>query len=165
MEFLDHGYQMKDLIPVKHSMKAANSAPIHIDGAIILRLEGYGPDGRKLSAAVMTYVSPDAKAFFLSKEALIQLQVIPKDFPKLGTAVSNPSVAGILNIQQAKGNIANCGCLKRVPPPPKPKELDITRDTGPSFLSVRIGNPSASSTMLKMFADSAKNPRSIISRE
>ena len=59
MEFLDHGYQMKDLIPVKHSMKAANSAPIHIDGAIILRLEGYGPDGRKLSAAVMTYVSPD----------------------------------------------------------------------------------------------------------
>ena len=112
---------MKDLIPVKHSMKAANSAQIHIDGATILRLEGYGLDGRKLSAAVMTYVSPDAKAFFLSKEALIQ--VIPKDFPKIGTAVSTPSVAGILNIQQAKGNIANCGCLKRVPPPPKPKEL------------------------------------------
>ena len=96
-ELLEHGYKLRDLIPVRHRMKAANSAPIKIDGAIFLKLEGLGIDNQKVSCSVMTYISPDANAFFLSKEALIQLQVIPKDFPKIGSAVSSPKpdIAGI----------------------------------------------------------------------
>ena len=121
--FLNHGYRMSDLIPVKHSMKAANSAPISIDGAIILKLEGYGLNNEKISASVMTYISPDAKALYLSKEALIQLQVIPKDFPKVGSAANITAVDGIALPPRTEEDIAKCGCLKRVPLPPKPREL------------------------------------------
>ena len=87
-------------------MKAANSAPIKIDGAIFLKLEGLGIDNQKVSCSVMTYISPDANAFFLSK-ALILLQFIPKDFPKIGSAVISPKpdIAGIYS-QQSEGYIA-----------------------------------------------------------
>ena len=43
----------------------------------------------------MAYVSQDAKAFYLSKEALVQLQVMPKDFPKIGSATAHHEVGGI----------------------------------------------------------------------
>ena len=33
-EFIKCGFDIEDLIPVNHSMKAANAAPITIDGAI-----------------------------------------------------------------------------------------------------------------------------------
>ena len=54
-------------------MKAVNAARISIDGAILLRLVGTTKDGTKVEAAVMAYISPDVKDFFLSKEAMIQL--------------------------------------------------------------------------------------------
>ena len=56
-------------------MKAANSASIKIDGAVLLRLEGQNSEGKKYSTSVMTYTSPDVKSFYLSKEALMQLGV------------------------------------------------------------------------------------------
>ena len=39
-DFLKSGFNCRDLIPVHHTMEAANSAPITIDGAIFLRLSG-----------------------------------------------------------------------------------------------------------------------------
>ena len=55
---------------------------------------------------------------------MIQLQVIPKDFPQLGSANCNQDTAEISHLQQDNlEEIASCGCLKRRPPPPKPKEL------------------------------------------
>ena len=44
------------------------SAHVRIDGAVLLRLSGTSADGVRYEAAVMTYVSPDARAFFLSKD-------------------------------------------------------------------------------------------------
>ena len=35
----------------------------------------------------MVYISPDAKDFFLSKEAMIQLGIIDANFPQLGAAL------------------------------------------------------------------------------
>ena len=68
-------------------MKAANKSPICIDGAIFLRLSGTTKNGCEVQAAVMVYISPDAKDFFLSKEAMIQLGIIGADFPQLGAAL------------------------------------------------------------------------------
>ena len=76
-EFLKSGFSMKDLIHVHHTMKAANTAPISIDGAIIIRLSGNSMTGETVEAAVMTNISTEAKSFLLSKEALIQLRIIP----------------------------------------------------------------------------------------
>ena len=44
---------MKDLISVDHHMKAVNTAPIEIDGAIIVRLSGYDSMDKEVEAAVM----------------------------------------------------------------------------------------------------------------
>ena len=86
-EFLRSGFTMKDLIEVNHSMEAANNAQIRIDGAIILRLSGQSDSGLELEAVVMTYISPDAKRFYLSREAMLQLGVIRHAFPQVGSAV------------------------------------------------------------------------------
>ena len=133
-DYLDLGLTMNDLIPVSHSMKAANSASIEIDGAVLLRLEGQSFDGKKYSASVMTYISPDAKAFYLSKEALIQLGVIPKDFPRLGGAIADHEVGGVSSRDSLREiELAECGCPKRKPTPPKPKEWPFfsTRENVP----------------------------------
>ena len=65
-----------------------------------------------MSASVMTYISPEARSFYLSEEALKQLEVLPKDFPQLGGASLSHEVGGISN----RDEIAKCGCLKRRPP-------------------------------------------------
>ena len=61
-------------------MEAANKAPIRIDGAILVRLSGMNDGGQLIEAAVMVYISPDSKQFYLSKEAMIQLGIIPCRF-------------------------------------------------------------------------------------
>ena len=45
---------MKDLIPVKHNLKAANTMPIKINGAIIIRLSGTNDSGDGVEAAVFS---------------------------------------------------------------------------------------------------------------
>ena len=71
-------------------MKAANTAPITIDGAILLRLSGVSKQGDVVEAAVMAYISPDTDSFFLSKEAMVQLGIISQDFPQLGASSPMP---------------------------------------------------------------------------
>ena len=44
-EFLSSGFSLKDLIPVRHTMRAANCVSIAIDGAVLLRLSGTSSDG------------------------------------------------------------------------------------------------------------------------
>ena len=88
---LESGFKMKDLIPVVCNMKSANRSPISIDGAILIRLSGRTADNRVIEAAVMVYISPDANTFYLSMEAMIQLQIVPSSFPQVG---------GVANIQR-----------------------------------------------------------------
>jgi hypothetical protein len=108
-----------DIIPVHHTMKAANTAPISTDGAILLKLSGRSEHGEAVKAAVMTYISPDTDSFFLSKEAMIQLRIILHDFPQLGAAFpmhDEPSCYAVASHEpQGRDDslLADCGCLKR----------------------------------------------------
>ena len=61
----------------------------------------------------MAYISPSTKKFYLPREALIQLKVISKDFPKVGAALEASAI-------EAK---APCGCLLRALPPGRPQQL------------------------------------------
>jgi len=121
-DFLQHGFSKSDLIPVKHTLYAANRERISVDGAILLRLTGTTNNGDTCTAAVMTYVSPSANQFYLSRDALIQLNVISKDFPRVGAAIREESVDG-----GAKHVIASlehsCECPARTLPPQRPSEL------------------------------------------
>lgn len=130
-EFLASGFSMHDLIPVRHMMKAANRAPITIDGAVLLRLRGKSTAGEYVEAAVMVYISPEARSFFLSKEAMVQLGVIPANFPQIGSAILNTvngSVTEAASLGTARESEplpdrADCGCLRRTQPPGEPDKL------------------------------------------
>ena len=168
--FLKSGFSLKDLIPVRHIMKAANTAPISIDGAILIRLSGTNTDGKQIEAAVMAYVSPDANHFYLSREAMVQLQIIDKSFPRIGGAVQkcpqnlavNASEMDDIETDQGMGesvtkktDVQNgihneCGCLKRNLPPVKPTKLPFpcTEDNAESMKAWLL-NYYASSTFNK----------------
>ena len=135
-DFLKNGFSTRDLIQVKHSMKAANTAPITIDGAIFLRLSGETKNGHCCEAAVMVYISPDAKDFYLSKEAMIQLGIISRNFPQIGAAnesTVSPIAQPCLQEEEVSHSTcqedgsdsvrAECGCLKRDLPPEMPSSL------------------------------------------
>ena len=80
-------FYKRDLIPVKHIIYAANREEIRVDGAIFLRLTGKRATGfLRRTAAVLVYISQSTNRFYLSREALIQLDVILPDFPRVGAA-------------------------------------------------------------------------------
>ena len=130
-EFLSSGFSMQDLIPVRHAMRAANRAPIKIDGAVLIRLSGLTAAGSHLEAAAMVYISPDANAFFLSKDAMIQLGIISSSFPQIGSTSATESAnigACKLSEPEDPGDTMNstadaCGCRRRSLPPGKPERL------------------------------------------
>ena len=121
-EFLKSGFNLADLIEVHHTMEAANAAPIKIDGAILLRLSGKNDkDDEEIQAAVMVYVSPDSKKFYLSREAMVQLGVIARDFPQVGAAFSTHSECNATDLDTP--STAPCGCEDRQLPPGRPTQL------------------------------------------
>ena len=113
-DFYNCGFKDSDLLPVKRTMVAANREEITISGAIFLRLSAKDAMGNTFTAGVMVYVSPSTNKFYLSRQALIQLCVIPKDFPRVG------AFAEMSSIENCR---AACGCLKRDLPPTRPSRL------------------------------------------
>ena len=126
--FLQCGFKMSDLIPVERTMLAANREAIDIDGAILIRVSGKDQYGRTHTAPVMAYVSPATEKFYLSREALIQLGVISKNFPQIGENASAGSVtdedaAAIAPEEKDDEAIAPCGHFTRSLPPSRPENL------------------------------------------
>ena len=132
-EFLRCGFNSEDLIPVRHTMKAANTDLIKIDGAIFLRLSGRTTNGNPVEAAAIVYISPDARSFYISQDVMTQLGIIPYDFPQLGTTLPVPTESECQAVYSNKPKtpscddnsplLADCGCLKRQLPPRRPSEL------------------------------------------
>ena len=113
-DFYRCGFQLSDLIPIKHTMFAANREKIDIDGAIFIRLSGTDHHGNTHTAPVMVYVSPSTERFYLSRDALILQGVISKNFPQVGSTMEN----GTIDHQSG-----SCECPTRVLPPKAPAAL------------------------------------------
>ena len=118
------GFRQSDLIPVRQKLNAVSRMRINIYGAVILRMNGVSQDERKHSCAAIVYVSPDVSGFYLSKEAMIQLQIIPADFPRVGGAASSESTGKVAATQA----VAECGCPLRTMPPGMPDKLPFACD-------------------------------------
>ena len=114
-DFYKRGFKKSHLIPVKRVMVAANQEKIQIDGAVLIRLTGKDAQGDEHVAPVMVYISPSTKRFYLSRDALIQLCVIPKDFPQVGAALESSAVEQLIK--------SPYGCYLRALPPKRPEEL------------------------------------------
>ena len=113
-DFYRCGFKDCDLLPVRRTMVAANSEKIKIVGAIFVRMSGVDATGTKHTAPIMAYVSPSTQKLYLSREALIQLGLISRNFPKVGAVVESSAV---------KCQVAPCGCPTRRLPPKRPQKL------------------------------------------
>ena len=113
-DFYRCGSRKPDLLPVRRVMIAANREEIQIEGAILVRLSGEDARGRSYTAPIMAYVSPSTHRFYLSQQSLVQLGVIPKNFPQVGAAMETSAI---------DHRIGQCGCAVRSLPPGRPDAL------------------------------------------
>ena len=71
----------------------------------------------------MVFISPDAAHSFLSKEAMQQLDIISRDFPRIGAA-SNSSISA--NATETNTNVSVCDCSPKELPPTKLDQLPMS---------------------------------------
>ena len=122
-DFYRCGFNDSDLLPVKRTMRAANMDEIEIMGAVFVRISGADVSGKIYTAPIMAYVSPSTEKFYLSRESLVQLGVIPEKFPMVGAAVNSFLP---MNTCAIEGYNAPCGCPVRSLPPKRPEKLPFT---------------------------------------
>ena len=130
-QFISHGFSRDDLRPVSLSLQAANKSQIKIDGAFFGILEGCDTQGGVKSCRAMIYVSSDIHRFYLSHESLLNLGILPPNFPTIGGAHCQPSatrpqmsVSAVraMNAGCSTSNEGNdnCECPRRQAPPQRP---------------------------------------------
>ena len=145
--FLAAGFLLSDLIPVKIDLVAANKSPIRIEGAIVVRLSADGADVITRSCATMVYISRQAKGMYISMENMMDLAIIPRNFPNVGATTTETQSAPPTTTQQNEESAApvnrinnagcssihdgtsddpcdgRCSCPQRTVVPERPKEL------------------------------------------
>ena len=116
------GLSTRDLIPVDIKMHAADNHDIRILGAAILRLSGKNNKGEERTTRHMVYVTDNIDKLFLSREACVDLGIIPNTFPAMNEAEgTNP--ANAINTTDTPLPQQECRCPKRTKPPPIPTSL------------------------------------------
>ena len=108
------GLNPNQLLKTTTSMSAANKSPIHIMGALPLRITGHASDGKVLTTHQLVYFTPSTDKLFLSKDACVSLHIVPKSFPSVGSTQA---------AMTTKKDDRTCNCPKRTTPPPKPTTL------------------------------------------
>ena len=114
------------LIPVTTQMKGADNAPFNILGALFVELSGKDEYGSTYVTKQMVYISKNTEAFYLSRSACQDLQIIGREFPKIGEFSNQTVAAGQSHSSEQKTGsyekiafeLAPCGCPKRTMPPP-----------------------------------------------
>ena len=107
--YLNAGYSRDDLQPVSLNLNAANKSAIHIDGAFFAEVSGTSVNGGIISHNTMIYVSRDVNGFYLSYSTMVELGMLPRDFPKPGCAMQNDN--------ESKSSACK---MEEVPQPPEP---------------------------------------------
>ena len=131
-EYIKAGFSRGDLHPVTLGLNAANKSAIRIEGAFFGTITGGSET--QIEAKSMIYVSSDVRGFYLSYETMMNLDMLPKNFPQPGCARMSSS-----DIQLDIGNIRtisagcpfpsnvkgseNCSCPTRSAVPERPQKL------------------------------------------
>jgi hypothetical protein len=96
-EFLAAGFKEDDLIPVSLGLNVANKSSIKIDGAILVRLD-VKVGGKDHTCATMVYISPSCEGFFMSLEAMLDLDL----FQTFNTPASASEACNMLTEECSK---------------------------------------------------------------
>ena len=128
-------FKETDLFTVSLSLSEANNSCIEIVGALFVRLCGISTGGNEIYCATMVYVSPSADGFFLSLEAMVDLDLINRDSPiypaerKAGESVSSSQQNGKSNGGEVQTVDAGpCQCPKQTGVPDRPRSLPFSAE-------------------------------------
>ena len=128
-------------------------------------MTGVSPSGKEHSCAAIVYVLPDVSGFYLSKEAMIQLQIVPVDFPTVWGVLS--SDVNATHSDYAFNTAVNgCGCPRRMMPPGLPAKLPLecnpkNVDKMKQWLLKRYGSSSFNTCPHQILPDMQGTPVSI----
>ena len=125
------GLSCKDLIPVTTKMRAANSQPIEILGAVIVRFSGTDRTNHQLETRQIAYVTSDSRNTYLSREACVALRMISPAFPAVGESQRTPTFQSTSHSKETNAihtqNLPrSCSCPERELPPPLPTSLPFS---------------------------------------
>ena len=113
------GYSQADIIPVKLVMRGAIKEDLGVAGAIITSVTTTDTSGTPRSTRQLMYVSAKMEKAFLCREALVDLGVLPANFPQVPAQRPQESLASLEAPQYPA-----CSCPKRgQEPPPIPSKL------------------------------------------
>ena len=100
-------FSTDDLLSVPVNL--ANKARIEITGAVVLRLRASYSANDRQSCATMVYVSPAAHGFYLSREAMVDLGIVPVDLPSISPLPPIPASAPSTDGPPGPRNQQDCG--------------------------------------------------------
>ena len=148
-ECMSAGFTPDDIIPVSMGLEAANKSPITIEGALLLRLTGTSPTGEVFSCAALVYISKQAHGFYLSLESMMDLCIVPRDFPNIGAASSQTAANASCSTSTENKVCEDCSQFVRTAVPERPKELP--------FDAIPENNVKMEQWLLNHFASSTFN--------
>ena len=124
--FQSLGLRRRDVVSVVNSMRAVNGEGINILGAVFLRLSAKDHNlGRLVETGIMAYVTDSTEKFFLSRQAMVQMGMIPTNFPTV--SAENCSADGQQEEKKkAEPDKQHCGCPVRKKPPMRPNKLPFS---------------------------------------
>ena len=135
------GITKSELIPLSHGVSAANNSGLGLLGGAFVTFQGTGPSGAITETRQLCYVSNDAEGVYLSKAACIDLGLINKEFPVIGTfgALEANSYKDTdfnslnkdieMYASYSSKNDRSCKCPDRELPPPIPQTLPFPATT------------------------------------
>ena len=83
--------QPDSIFPLQARIEGASSEPITLTGGIIVEISGENDSGQVISTLQLMYVSKAVKHVYLSLDACVGLQVVPQNFPKIGSCPPTPA--------------------------------------------------------------------------
>ena len=120
------GVQASDVFPIATNLNTVTGAPVDLIGGLLVEFCGVNPvTGVKCTSRQLAYVSSTIPYPFLSREACVDLGLVPSNFPTIGgcgpstmlanTSCSNSGVTGPDDMP--------CSCPLRQLPPEDPPTL------------------------------------------
>ena len=133
------GVKKSELIPLSHGVNAANTARLGLLGGLLVTFIGEDCLGNMKTSKQLCYVADNIDGVFLSRSACVDLGLIDKNFPTVGT-FNSPNLSAMSksnsenkNYESYKFSTANngknkcskgaCVCPRRELPPPVPTAL------------------------------------------
>ena len=113
------GVKKHELIPVSQKILGANQGSLKLLGGILVDFSAVSKEGVTKVSKELCYIAEGVNRLLLSRRCCINLGIINKDFPSIG---SNDDKVTVNNCDQA-GEGGQCSCPKRTATPPAPSQI------------------------------------------